>query len=118
MLETSSKILTKNLQALSKYKNLNVSQFEHINQYVIKVDTLVCFQSYESLIAVFDTATGILILGCDFDYSQTTLKHLYKFIEVYCSYEIASIIYNATNKKKAIYNAIKSGVILYDSEMK
>jgi len=113
------KNLTKNsVQTFKRLKDMKVNQLEHTNQFVISVNGCVCFQSYNSLIAIYDYATQTLLLGCDFDYSNTTLKHLYRFIDTYCCYEIASIIYNATNKKQAIYNAIKHGVILYDYEMK
>ena len=108
----------KSVQTFKRLKDMKVKQFEHANQFIISVNGCVCFQSYDSLIAIYDYATQTLLLGCDFDYSNTTLRHLYRFIDIYCSYEISSIIDNATNKKQALLKAIKNGVIQYDYLMK
>lgn len=108
----------KSVQTFKRLKELKVYQLRHANQFIIHANGCVCFQSYDSLIAIYDYETQTLLLGRDFDYSITTLRHLYMFINDYCSYEIASIINNANNSKQALLKAIKQGVILYDYEMK
>lgn len=49
------------------------------NQYIIKFNNYYAFQSYDSLIAIYDIEKNKLVLGCDFDYSVTTLKYLHIF---------------------------------------
>ena len=45
------------------------------NQYIITAPGCYAFQSYNSLIAVYDIENNILTLGCNFDYSTTTSKY-------------------------------------------
>ena len=60
---------------------MKVEQFYNKNQFIIYGgDELVTFQSYNSIIAKIDKQ-GTLILGNDWNYSKTTLKHLYLFLE-------------------------------------
>ena len=66
---------------------MRVRQFYNKNQFVITGDNKIVFQSYNSTCAVINRK-GDLILGTDWDYSKTTLKHLYLFLEDY---------YNALN---------------------
>ena len=113
------KIDEKKLQALKQIKNMHVYQLENKNQYIIEADGVKCFQSYNSLIAVYDVADHTLLLGCDWDYSNTTRKHLYIFISDYCYLkDIDDVLYDCKNKRAAIYNMIKTGLIAYDSNMR
>ena len=110
---------TTTLQALKQLKKLSVSQLDHMNQYVIEGDSFRCFQSYKSLCAIYLKDSHKLILGCDWDYSNTTLKHLYNFIYDYCYlYDIKNALANSKNKKTTIYKLIKEGVVLYDADMR
>lgn len=59
-----------------------VEQFYNKNQFLIKGQDDITFQSYESTIATIDK-NGDLTLFTDWDYSHTTLKHLYLFIRDY-----------------------------------
>lgn len=52
------------------------------NQFVIKTPKATYFQSYYSVVAKIDKK-GNLILSKDWDYSNTTLKHLYMFLRMY-----------------------------------
>jgi len=61
---------------------MRVRQFYNKNQFVITGDNKVVFQSYNSTCAVINE-DGDLILGYDWDYSKTTMKHLYLFLEEY-----------------------------------
>ena len=71
----------------------SVQQFKHANQFLIKgyihtknagstwVGRYVAFQSYDTLIAVYDINTQELYISQDnWDYSKTTMKHLKDFI--------------------------------------
>lgn len=58
----------------------NVEQFKHANQFIIHAPGVVALQSYESEVARVDSAGG-LSLGADWDYSNTTRRHVYAFIE-------------------------------------
>lgn len=104
------------MQAL---KTVHIYQLDHVNQFIIDSNDYRLFQSYKSLVAIYDKKERQLILGCDWDYSNTTLKHLYLFIKDYCYIaELDDMLYNATNKKATMYKAIKNGLVLYDPEMK
>lgn len=59
-----------------------VEQFYNKNQFLIKGQEDITFQSYQSTIATIDK-NGNLTLFTDWDYSHTTLKHLYLFIRDY-----------------------------------
>ena len=62
---------------------MKVEQFYNKNQFIIfGGDAMVTFQSYNSIIANIDNR-GTLNLGNDWDYSKTTLKHLYLFLDDY-----------------------------------
>ena len=62
---------------------MKVQNFYNKNQFIITGgDAIVTFQSYNSIIAKIDKK-GTLILGNDWNYSKTTLKHLYLFINDY-----------------------------------
>ena len=92
---------------------MKVEHFYNKNQFVIfGGDAMVTFQSYNSIIAKIDE-NGTLFLGNDWDYSKTTLKHLYLFINDYFNlledftqklfgYEFN----NSKNKKAYIQNLI------------
>ena len=98
-----------------------IEQLEHANQFVIKNGNKIIFQSYASQVATYNRATKTLILGYDWDYSNTTLRHLYLFLDWYCC--LTAEQENALkkyphNKKRGIYEGIKNGVFLYDSDMR
>ena len=96
-----------------------VEQLENKNQFIIKDQSkgLYYFQSYSSLVAVYDRNNGVLTLGCDWDYSNTTKKHLYIFIDEYCNSKELNLLRYAKNKKAYINDLIKTGFIKYDSDM-
>lgn len=62
---------------------MKVKNFYHQNQFIIENGDLIQFQSYESLIASYDSNDWKLVLWIDYDYSKTTLKHLYLFLSDY-----------------------------------
>lgn len=79
------------------------------NQIVLKTDDAIYFQSYDSIVAKY-SKDNILTLGCNWDYSRTTMKHLNRFIREYTRKNIQG----ASEIRKAIDN----GQILYDPDMK
>lgn len=96
---------------------LKVKNFYNKNQFVIEEGKRIIFQSYESIIAIYESRSQLLILGRDWDYSRTTTKHLYLFINDYiCNKEIEEVN-NRTNKREYIQKLIDNGVIKYDKNL-
>ena len=71
------------------------------NQFVVEFSNGYLFQSYESIVAY--KIDGEVYLTDKWDYSRTTLKYLYRFLEQYC-------YFNDLNKKK-VEKLIKDGEI-------
>ena len=87
------------------------------NQYVITTGNERAFQSYDSLIAVYDWSNNALTVGSDWDYSVTTLKYLNQFLKDYC-YSIYREMPTGKSGADSIRKAIASGLILYDPSMR
>ena len=60
---------------------MKVNQYVHANQFELRGEGKHCLQSYDSL--VVELSNGKIILGRDWDYSTTTSKHVYMFLEDY-----------------------------------
>ena len=100
---------------------MKVEQFLHANQFHIygrneettKIDIL---QSYDSKVVEISQNYGCLPyikLGRDWDYSTTTSKHVYAFLEEY-----GGIYFdNVSNKRAYINKLIEEGKIKYEEEM-
>ncbi len=86
---------------------MKIEQFYNKNQFLIKDKKNLYFQSYDSLIAKYNKETGKLTLFKDWDYSNTTRKHLYLFIFDYVQGDISNPIYYAKNKRRAILDLMK-----------
>ena len=76
---------------------MKAEQFKVKNQFIIRGGNKIIFQSYDSTIAAVDN--GSITLGTDWDYSRTTLKYLYAFLD-----EQARYIVNA--ELKSVINSI------------
>ena len=96
---------------------MKIENFEGVkNQFLLKEDNgNVTLQSYDSIVAKIDN--GILKFGEDWNYSTTTSKYVYKFLEKYI-YEINNIQYTEikkallkANKRTQFLNLIKKGII-------
>lgn len=98
-------------------KYFKVEQLENKNQFICYNGEETIFQSYNSVVAI--QKDGVLTLGRDWDYSKTTLKHLYIFLEnyVYCRPYEEKVKYSS-NKRQTIQKLIDEGVIKYDKEMR
>lgn len=69
------------------------------NNIILKDDKgILYYFSYDSLIASYNQKSDTLTLFKKWDYSQTTLKYLYRFINFYF-YDL-----NSFNNKKALIN--------------
>lgn len=96
-----------------------VQQFYNKNQFIIDSEEEITFQSYESTIATINKKTGVLTFGNDWDYSHTTLKHLYLFLQDYKN-KIEGYIYSrifhqgfdeSKNKRAFLQNLIDKKII-------
>lgn len=93
---------------------MKIYNLENKNQFVILGNNgEVEFQSYNSLIARIEK-NGNLLLSSHWDYSRTTLKHLYIFLDRYfynldnfIQEEFKGILYgNCSNKRASIQKLI------------
>lgn len=97
---------------------MKVEQLENKNQFIILGDDgEVEFQSYNSRIAKINK-NGTLELSNRWNYSRTTLKHLYIFLEKYLynlddliQDDIKNILLYSKNKKKDIQKLIDNDKI-------
>jgi hypothetical protein len=106
-----------------KRRNQNmekVEQFYNKNQFLIRGASGVTFQSYKSTIANINS-NGKLTFFSDWDYSKTTLKHLYLFLHDYKN-SIENFVYSqifskgfecSKNKKQFLQNLINKKIIEY-----
>lgn len=100
---------------------MKVEQFYNKNQFRIYGDGKNIFQSYNSTIAIIEN--NQLTLGRDWDYSRTTLKHLYYFLNDYMyglNWELRETIQEAlrsNNTKKAIQKLIDNNIIKYNGNL-
>lgn len=76
----------------------------------------VILQSYNSKVAVYDKECDILTLGRHWDYSVTTLKHVYRFLEEYIPTVMDKLATSRT-KKRSIETLIAQGAVFYNPEM-
>jgi hypothetical protein len=93
---------------------MKVENFYNKNQFVIYGDGSITFQSYDSTIAIIKN--NKITLGLHWDYSNTTLKHLYLFLNDYY-YSLYQKIMNSNNKRKAIQKMIDNNLINYNESM-
>ena len=94
---------------------MKVNQYVHANQFELRGEGKICLQSYDSLVVEIDTTTypNKITLGRDWDYSTTTSKHVYMFLEDYTDINF----YGITNKRKYVNDLIKSDKINYNENM-
>lgn len=86
-----------------------IKQFYENNQFINESDDLVIFQSYDNVIASYDKRSKVLTLDCFYwDYSRTTCKYLYRFINEYCY----NIFCRDINSKKQVNYLIYNNKIL------
>lgn len=100
---------------------MKVYQLQNKNQFIIYCANKIVFQSYESICAIVEV--GKFTLGRRWDYSKTTLKHLYYFIDEVFKYlnkdlkDKLNDLYKSKNKRLFIQKLINNNYIKYDSEL-
>lgn len=97
---------------------MQVRQFYHKNQFIITDDDNIniTFQSYNSKIAKLDKQKNILTIYTDYNYSQTTLKHFYKFIDDFVYQVNISDSKNKLESIKKLFNQTINGLkIIYQN---
>ena len=85
--------MTNLLNRLETFTKTRVYQLENKNQFVIEFIkpnnySVLCFQSYKTLIAVYDCEYKQMLINWRYwDYSKTTSKHLKIFVNRYTYFE-------------------------------
>lgn len=95
---------------------MKVEQFIHANQFRLYGNNENILQSYNSQVVKITNYRGCetcIILGRDWDYSTTTSKHVYEFLEEYGNINF----YGVKNKRKFVNQLIKENKIFYDENM-
>lgn len=101
-----------------KKKLAKVTQLENKNQFVIETEKDLYFQSYDSVCARYNKDNNFLYLNKDWDYSNTTRKHLYIFITEWCNLAaLEDAILYAKSKRAEIKKMIKNRVIRIDKNL-
>ena len=79
------------------------------NQFIIRTPKAIYFQSYQSVVAKIDKNSN-LILSENWDYSNTTRKHLYIFLRMYGYRELCSSkdMRQAIKNKEVILKKVES----------
>lgn len=76
---------------------LNFNEYKHRNQYVAIANGCAFFKSYNSLIAFVNMAKKEVVLGDDWNYSKTTLRHLNAFLN---DFYMAGRYFTKENEKR------------------
>jgi len=78
------------------------------NQFILKTKKATYFQSYESVVCKLDGNN--IVLSDDWDYSNTTRKHLYMFLRQNGYYNLSSAkdIRKAIKEKRVILKKVES----------
>ena len=89
------------------------------NQFVVESDRYSFYQSYKSLIGVYDKKKRRITLGTKWDYSHTTLKYLHKWLEsdAFNAWAYIRDEYAGRTLSETIRKAIDAGAIFYDYGM-
>lgn len=104
---------------------MKVRQLENKNQFLMEDEKQAIFQSYNSVIAIYDKENHNLTFGCDWDYSKTTLKHLYIYLRDVIYYDMTleqkqdiMEALQSANTRKALQKLIDNKKINYESELR
>lgn len=90
---------------------MKVEQFRVKNQFRIFGENKNILQSYNSTVVVLENDK--IILGRNWDYSTTTIKYVYEFLEEFTSISF----WNISNKREYIRKLIENGTIIYDEKL-
>ena len=105
-------------------KEIKVTQVKGQNHFVLENDDFIKLQSYQSIVAVCDKKNESLIFGEDWNYSRTTLKYLYLFINDVVWLDLNANLreklteaFRSSNTKKALQKLIDNKIIMYDESL-
>ena len=98
---------------------MQIRQFYNKNQFIMNDDKKIIFQSYDSIIDVIDKKSGKIVFGNDWNYSNTTRKHLYLFLNDYKNeigyFQYSKIFFggfdDSKNKRQFLKNLIDQKII-------
>lgn len=82
------------------------------NQFIVKIGNVLYFQSYKSVVCVVDKTNHLVCFGRDWDYSVTTRKYLYQFLD-----ENGIELPDGKSGTDSIRKGIKQGLFSYDPEL-
>lgn len=94
---------------------MKVEQYNALNQFHLYGEGKHCLQSYNSLVVKISGtySNPTIVLGRDWDYSTTTSKYVYMFLE-----EFGDInFYRVSNKRNYVRKLIDEGKIIYNENM-
>lgn len=95
---------------------MKVKNFYSMNQFILEDKKKRTFQSYNSTILLYDKEKELVTLGKDWNYSNTTRKYLYLFIDEMIPYneKTKELINtkNERNRKEAIKKLINDKKII------
>lgn len=90
------------------------------NQYIIDTDGAVYFQSYDSQIAKIEKTGSVVVFNSKWNYSKTTLRHLYQYLNREIGYiddqdkkEVIRAALASNNTRAALQKLIDNGTIVY-----
>lgn len=86
-----------------RVENIEKNGKKVANQFVITDGNKITFQSYNSMIATVDRETKKIVLGANWDYSNTTTRHRNYFFEYYVGLDCLATT-------KGILEALKNGL--------
>lgn len=86
-----------------RVENIEKNGKKVANQFVITDGNKICFQSYNSMIATVDREAKKIVLGVNWDYSNTTTRHRNYFFEYYVGLDCLATT-------KGILEALKNGL--------
>lgn len=95
--------------------NMKVEQYNAMNQFHLYGNGINELQSYNSLVVKIKWVNGKaqIVLGRDWDYSTTTSKYVYMFLDEYGDINF----YGVSNKRQYVNKLINEGKIAYDENM-
>lgn len=82
------------------------------NQFIVRIGNVLYFQSYKSVVCSYNTANGLVCFGRDWDYSVTTRKYLYQFLN-----ENGVTLPTGKSGADSIRKGIKQGLFSYNPEL-
>lgn len=93
---------------------MKVKQFYNKNQFIFDSGDIIEFQSYDSTIAHYNKWDNTFVLGRDWNYSNTTRKHLYLFINEFVDIQELYFLDEQKNKREYIQKLIDKKIIKFD----